>query len=197
MTAVVSATPSPAGTPWPPPDISLEQRVNILDDNDFPIHPNERTVTLSLSWPPQPNFTGSYEVQWVPVTPGAPREYQFLVILDPTAAAAKQFALPVPFNDWLNFRFCFRVRAFTLRPGAGSAADRETGPFSTEVCSILPVVDGPFPPVVGTGSAGLSNRTDGQTSSLVLVGAGAVLAGAMLGIWWLRNRHVRSSEPYR
>lgn len=195
-TTVPTATPPPS-TAWPPPaDFSLEQTVNILDANGFPIHPNERTTTLSLNWSPQPGFSGGYEVQWTRVLPGMPREYAFLVILDPALTGGKLFALPVPYNDWLTYQFCFRVRAFTLRPGVPFStvdASADAGPFSPEVCSVRPIMDGPLPPVVGSAVATSPDETR-VPSVLILAGLAAITTGTLLGTLTLLGSGRRSKQ---
>lgn len=195
-TTVPTATPPPP-TPWPPPsDFSLEQTVNILDANGFPIHPNERTTTLSRSWSPQPGFSGGYEVQWTRVVPGMPREYAFLVILDPARTGGKLFALPVPYVDWLTYQFCFRVRAFTLRPGVPFStidASGDAGPFSPEVCSVRPIMDGPLPPVVGSAVATSPEETR-LPRVLILAGLAAISTGTLLGAVTLLGSGRRSKQ---
>lgn len=170
-----SATPPPAGTPWPAP-VGLRM-VNGYSDG--------LAVTfVDFSWAVLTGFTGVFEVQRAKTTERfRPLESQFVTI--GTVAASEAVAGRGTFKDEVDLVTmyytppCYRVR---------TVINGETGPYSTEIsCAVLPTdvppPGGPLPPAVGTNEA----RSSGAPASAFL-SMGLIAAGAGLGVLWAVRR---------
>ena len=145
--------PAPSGTPWPAPmGVQLEGSVLLLDDNNFPLRPENQAWFMGISWSVLAGFTGSYEVQRARSEPGFEQRWESLRSGQFPASAA--VAGRIGFEEQVSpgSIWCFRVRA---------NINRETGPFSEPVCMPRPPSSGgsgpapgpatpaPLPPEVG------------------------------------------------
>lgn len=195
-----TATPSPAGTPWPAPTglaVTNGPDKILNDDNSF-IPPDKRVYRTSAMWEVASGFTGMYEVEMARQYRGE-TDLAWVPVGTRQASDAVDGRLSVSenttFSDYLNARFCFRVRTVIqtgtrFPPGSDVAAlVVERGPWAEGCTQFAPTsgggatvtprppVDsgpGPFPPDTGSGySAG------GSTPALWL-GAVALLGGGVL-----------------
>lgn len=183
-----SPTPGPGGTPWPAPaGLRIAVTAHPLDAENRPL-PLERRPPdeIAVSWQVLPGYTGVFEVQRAMVPRGsAAREWgQFATVPASAASGGRASAVDTaPAAESGSTQRCYRVR--TVIAG-------ETGPYSPEVCTVLPPVSvgSATPPVTvtvtpappGTGSGTPAGPVGWYGLACVVLGAigfaGAVAVAA-------------------
>lgn len=189
------ATPAPAGTPWPAPtglSVTYGPDQILNPDNSF-IPPDQRVYRTSAMWDVAAGFTGRYEIEFArEYYPGGTALTWVPYGTRPASDAVDgrlSVTEPITFTDFLDARFCFRVR--TVVEGVVPPAV-ETGPWA-EACTVFPPTTGPAPtPTIGPGvppvvppgppatGAGRAAPVDAETGWLAA--AALALAGAVTAV---------------
>lgn len=128
-----SATPS--ATPWPAPtELRLEQSVNATNPDGSFIPLERREATSSLTWSAVPGFSGAYVLKRsrAPYGSTEPRQWEPFAQVGGTWFVEE----PYPFPDLLANQRCYRV---------ATLVDDVPGPYSNEVCTVVPPTIGPEP----------------------------------------------------
>lgn len=171
-----TATPAPQRTPAPPPSgLKVDTIVGVLRPGNSFTPPDERAAEDVLTWDDgRLTADGVYEVQAVIVQLDGSRGTPEIIRVP---REQRELRRPGPWRDlWLNQR-CYRVRITYIDR---NIPRDETGPWSTEVCTIRPVVDGPpvapLPPNTGSGSEAPANPWPPAAGLALLVAGSATAA---------------------